>query len=388
MRCTRCSTDKLSIEFPQSPITDACEHIPTNCLRCLSARFKASSVVPGYTGKTCPECHMPLSDRDWIRFMEAIQDSDFVVDMAKIGVVTGARGVSPSIASHSTAGPLASYLGSVNNLPSSMDGVFYVVLLTGENFSFSLNAIRSVQALKIALQTKTKVEPLKQKLIFEGKDLDEYPQNSLAAYGIGSGSYVQLIIVLYAITPTSKIRNVIFRLYWGYPAHGADYLDGTCLVFQNPPKETVLFDFGHREQPSLPYIHHSGDIMRPTQGHHEIIADLANLPQDVQHLYFVLSAWKSPTIGHFPNPSFQMFDREKPTKQLCQYCIGKAANSQAVILCCVSRTRQGWEVKVDGRLSAGNASNYPPIINTIGINVNAPLISNANAPFILMLTSH
>ncbi|RUP51298.1 hypothetical protein BC936DRAFT_148834, partial [Jimgerdemannia flammicorona] len=315
MRCTRCSTDKLSIEFPQSPITDACEHIPTNCLRCLSARFKASSVVPGYTGKTCPECHMPLSDRDWIRFMEAIQDSDFVVDMAKIGVVTGARGVSPSIASHSTAGPLASYLGSVNNLPSSMDGVFYVVLLTGENFSFSLNAIRSVQALKIALQTKTKVEPLKQKLIFEGKDLDEYPQNSLAAYGIGSGSYVQLIIVLYAITPTSKIRNVIFRLYWGYPAHGADYLDG----------------------------------------HHEIIADLANLPQDVQHLYFVLSAWKSPTIGHFPNPSFQMFDKEKPTKQLCQYCIEKAANSQAVILCCVSRTRQGWEVKVDGRLSAGNA---------------------------------
>lgn len=100
-------------------------------------------------------------------------------------------------------------------------------------------------------------------------------------------------------------------------------------------------------------------------GHHNIVVDVTNLPLDVRQLYFVLSAWNSPTIRYYPNPSFQMFDAQRPTEQLCHYSISNAADSQAVILACVSRTARGWQVTAHGRLSAGNANNYEPIKATI-----------------------
>src|SRR5438270_14005533 len=63
---------------------------------------------------------------------------------------------------------------------------------------------------------------------------------------------------------------------------------------------------------------------------HEV--NIVDLPQDVRQLYFVLSSWISPSIKHFVKPTFQLFDLERPTEQLCKYEIAKAGNSQAVVL--------------------------------------------------------
>ena len=83
-------------------------------------------------------------------------------------------------------------------------------------------------------------------------------------------------------------------------------------------------------------------------------------------LYFILSAYSSPNIGCYPNPSFKMFDPSNPDVQLCSYTIQSAATSQAVIMCVVERNDGGsWNIFEIGKLSDGNALNYLPIMNTI-----------------------
>lgn len=88
----------------------------------------------------------------------------------------------------------------------------------------------------------------------------------------------------------------------------------------------------------------------------------------VTKLYFILSSWNSPNIGHFPNPSFRMYDSSTPNINLCTYSIQQAASSQAVIMCCVGKNNLdgSWAVYEIGKLSAGNAKNYVPIEHTIG----------------------
>ena len=55
--------------------------------------------------------------------------------------------------------------------------------------------------------------------------------NTLQDYNIGPGSHIQLIVVDRGdhglIGPV-----LIFDLFWGYPASGKDYLDGSCLVYK------------------------------------------------------------------------------------------------------------------------------------------------------------
>ena len=91
------------------------------------------------------------------------------------------------------------------------------------------------------------------------------------------------------------------------------------------------------------------------------MAQLDKLPAEITQLYFVLSSFKSPTIGHFPNSSYKMVDVTQPDKALCSYQLKRAANSQAVIMCCVSRDNQVWKVIEIGRLSQGSTGNYDPI---------------------------
>lgn len=78
----------------------------------------------------------------------------------------------------------------------------------------------------------------------------------------------------------------------------------------------------------------------------------------------MLSAFNG-KIRDFRNPSFQMFDNQRPDELLCQYRIADAGDSQAVILACVSRCEQGWKATAVGRLSSGNAKDYEPILCTI-----------------------
>jgi stress response protein SCP2 len=115
-------------------------------------------------------------------------------------------------------------------------------------------------------------------------------------------------------------------------------------------------------------MRHSSDDMDDAnkRGHQNITAKLDKLPPEVTQLYFVLSSYTSPTIGHFKTPGFKLIDETQPDKPLCTYQLEQATESQAVIMCCISRVGQGmWQVIQVGKLSKGNVNDYDPIEQSI-----------------------
>lgn len=176
---------------------------------------------------------------------------------------------------------------------------------------------------------------------------------------------IHLMIVLYAIP--QNFDHVIFDLFWGYPSSGKDFLDASCLLFSGKSHVgTVDYSRPNRIF-SGNSIRHSGDVMDDYSriGHHTIEVRLKTIPANVTHLYFTLSAWNSPTIAHFPNPSLRFFEASDKQKNLCETRFTHARHSQAVIMCSVRRLPNGWKIFESGKLSAGNAGNYKPLIATL-----------------------
>jgi len=182
-------------------------------------------------------------------------------------------------------------------------------------------------------------------------------------YNIKPFHTIHLMVLLYAIP--SHFNHVIFDLFWGYPAHGCDYLDASCLVFTGKTYNSVI-DYRHCSFLNNS-VWHSGDVMDPLnrKGHHTIEVRLKELPVSVTHLFFALSAWQSPTIAHYPNPSLKFFEASDKSKDLCSTTFTHARHSQAVIMCYVARTGAQWKIFECGKLSAGNAANYSSLISTI-----------------------
>ncbi|PKC60127.1 hypothetical protein RhiirA1_491260 [Rhizophagus irregularis] len=216
----------------------------------------------------------------------------------------------------------------------------YVVLLNGQKYAFQYNQVKNISELRKEIKKKLSVdEESKQKLIYKGVELQDQVITpcTLQYYEIEPGSHIQLIIVLY----TESIKSLIFDSFWGYPANGTqDYLEGSCLLYIGD----VLFrkyDYISAFYPSFPHIKHSGALMDNTnkRGHQRITAKLDKLPPEITQLYFVLSSFKSPTIGHFKAPSFKLIDETQP-EPLCSYQLEQAAESQAIIICCISRVGQ------------------------------------------------
>lgn len=185
----------------------------------------------------------------------------------------------------------------------------------------------------------------------------------LEDYNVQPFATVHLMILLYAIP--QNFNHVIFDLFWGYPSRGMDYLDASCLIFSGK-SHIATVDYNHRRYNS-DAVKHSGDVMDRVKriGHHTIEVHLKDIPSNVTHLYFTLSAWNSPTIAHYPNPSLKFFEASNKQKDLCKTTFTHACNSQAVIMCSVSRSGGQWRIFESGKLSAGNAKDYSPLIKTI-----------------------
>ncbi|CAG8501012.1 513_t:CDS:2 [Scutellospora calospora] len=345
MKCSQCKLEKLSKEFPPTTITEKCQHISSLCLRCLITQIDK---VQNKQQAKCPECQSVINPQEMKALNLAWEKAPFKIDVESIGRVH------PPIVQLPEGG--------------SLKGDFYIVMLNGQKVTMKLEENKTVIALRGSVNKQLRVNQTKQKLIYRGKELEDTQQNrasTLADYGIGPGSHIQLIVVLYSITRAESIKSLTFDLSWGYPVNGAqDYLDGSCLLYAG---DTFWrkYDYASVYYPSFPHMRHSGDVMDNTRrtGSQRITAKLDQLPPEVTQLYFVLSSWKSPTIGHFQRPSFKLFDETQPDKDLCNYTLGEAANSQAVIMCCVSRVGNTgmWQVIRIGKLSAGNANDYDPI---------------------------
>lgn len=185
---------------------------------------------------------------------------------------------------------------------------------------------------------------------------------TLSDHGVKPNSTICLVICLFSIP--DNFDDVVFDLYWGYPYQKTDFLDASCLIFNGTTLQKVV-DYNHRHATA---IRHSGDVMDNVHriGHHTINVSLKNIPSNVTHLFFTLSAWNSPNIAQYPNPSLKFYDATKPGKDLCKTTFHHARNSQAVVMCSVSRNSQGrWEIFESGQLSAGNAKNYSSLVSTI-----------------------
>lgn len=200
-------------------------------------------------------------------------------------------------------------------------------------------------------------------------------------------STIQLVKLLYAIP--QNIDKVVFDLNWEYPEDAKvlegnekrDYLDASCLMFEGE-KCVRTIDFVQKNPLMLALlkkhkgikqkewgVKHSGDRMddRKRIGHHLIDVSIQDIPEEVTNLFFVLSAWNSPTISRYPNPSLTFYESSNPGVDLCSTTFTHASDHSAVIMCSLSRTRNGWVVYENGQTSNGNAKDYDPIKSTIEI---------------------
>ncbi|CAG8447983.1 12480_t:CDS:2 [Ambispora leptoticha] len=328
MKCSACQVDKLTNEFPPTRVTDKCEHISNLCLRCLIAKVEKQSPS---TKSRCVECDSPMNDKEKEFIITSWKTATFKLD-------------------HEIDHLSQNLHNKIDGENIPKNGHLYVVLLNGHKLKLDLAKVPTVLALKKQIHL----------------ELGDY-QSKLSSYGIRNDSHVQLIVVLYSISEAESIQSLVFDLNWGFPASGQDYLDGTCMVYGGV-ELLKIFDYGHVNHQDFPDMKHSGDVIDSAnqRGSHQITAKLDKLPGNVTHLYFILSAWNCDTIGKFKTPMFKMCDESRPDKQLCDYTLKDAANSQAVIMCYVRRAEDGtWQVIQVGRLSRGNAKNYQPIRDTI-----------------------
>jgi len=171
--------------------------------------------------------------------------------------------------------------------------------------------------------------------------------------------------ILYSI---SALNSVVLDLYWGFPPPlpgflAGDYLDATCLAYAGNQYQFIV-DYDHRAYYG---IVHSGDIMdgNKKEGHHTIKINLKEMPSKITSLFFTLSAYYSNNIALFQKPSVKLFDPLNQNKELCKYSIESVGDSQAVIMCYISRRAGGWKVFVVDQRCNGNAKNYAPIVTKI-----------------------
>ena len=184
---------------------------------------------------------------------------------------------------------------------------------------------------------------------------------TLQDYGVQPFSTLHLIVILYEIS--ESLDQVIFDLFWGYPRKGCDYLDASVLMYSGKFCKGIV-DF---EDQIFSGVTHSGDVMDESRrrGHHTINVKLKGLPAAVDKLFFTLSAWNSPNISKFKNPSLRFFNAKEPNKQLCSDRMHHAAYSQAIIMCSLCKINHTWKVFSLRTPSAGNAKDYSPLKQTI-----------------------
>ncbi|KAH3751719.1 hypothetical protein DPMN_186288 [Dreissena polymorpha] len=251
--------------------------------------------------------------------------------------------------------------------PPNGKDVLTVSLLTGQSFTLPFDQNMEVLDLKLRVQNEFKHNVNKQKLLYREKKLKDHLKNGLRArlsdVGVQPNSTILLVVLLVAIP--ENINDVVFDLNWGYPSHGRDFLDATCFMF-NGSTYYCLCNF--KIKAPCDAIRHSGDVMddEHKKGHHTMNVSLKDLPPTVTHLFFTLSAYKSPIISRFPNTSLQFYEAANPSKDLCKTTFHHAGAFQAVIMCSLSRGEYGkWEIFEFGKCSEGNEENYEPLITTI-----------------------
>ena len=351
MICHLCGKDKLSDEFPDEHLTEECvrQHALLHCLRCVTRSVRDH--------QKCSQCDVQVTE-DNMKYGEYVQTLKFLFPSVASGdeVNTGIQSLSP------TTDDPTSYL--------------VITTLSGESVTLPYNADQTIAHLKNVVEQELKAPFNKQSLLYNGIELKTRGQNNavlkLKDHNVQPNSRIYLLVLLYAIP--DEFDDVIFDLFWGYPDsllltsanYGRDYLDASVLLYSGS-KFVDVIDFSNKSSKLCSGVEHSGDRMDDTKrlGHHTIDVSIKSLPTHIDKLVFILSAWRSPNISKFRNPSLRFFDAKFPDVQLCSDEMSEVADSQAIIMCCLTNKENVWQVFSLKHLSAGNALNYEPLKRNI-----------------------
>ncbi|PFX18305.1 uncharacterized protein LOC111339739 [Stylophora pistillata] len=333
MFCKGCRQEKLRREFPFETLTEECDHAPLHCLRCVTHSVKNAS--------KCPQCSQDVA-ADNPRYCEFVETLERLFPD------------SPHLLLETTYDA-----SQETNLTIS------IVMLGGDCTVLQYHPDMTVRDLKISVGKRLGYLPEKQRLLYKDMELKSCANSRLLTledYNVEPFSTLYLIILLYAIP--DALNEVVFDLFWGYPPSRCDFLDASVLIYNRSSLQGIV-DFSRR---SFVGVAHSGDVMDHVKriGHHTINVKLKDFPSNIDKLFFTLSAWNSPNISSYLNPSLRFFDAKKPNKQLCSDQMEHAAYSQAIIMCSLSKIDGVWNVFSLRTLSAGNAKNYLPLQQTIG----------------------
>ena len=184
---------------------------------------------------------------------------------------------------------------------------------------------------------------------------------TLDDYHIPSGATIHLMIVLFAIP--EDLDHVIFDIYWRVPAHvRCDFLDASCFLYDSNHQYLGVIDYANERNEGGAVLH-SGDSMDRVRriGQHRVEVRLKGMPGNVSYLVFALSAWNSKKIGLFEEPSLRFYEAGNIFKHLCEKKLSTNIEKQAVIVCCVYRTKDHWTIFESGTECDGNTDAYDNI---------------------------
>jgi hypothetical protein len=144
-------------------------------------------------------------------------------------------------------------------------------------------------------------------------------------------------------------------------------LDPQCEDHRRLMQEAYPAGLRHMWSGVRSAVRHSGDVLDDgvACGKHAVQVDLDLLPQSISHLFFVLSAYKSEALTCFSDFSVHFLNAEFPEHRLTRCEIDISDSAQANIACYLSKASGPWVLERVSTASAGNVSNYDPIIKTI-----------------------
>lgn len=252
----------MSSEFP-SEMPEKCDHIVNVCLQCVTEALKVRMV--------CPHCTQVVTDKERLRFIK-----EYRCFLAE-GPEEGREESGPGLANVT------------------------IGLFDGSSFDIKTVPNETVLGLKQKIFREMSYDLRKQELVFKGIDLED--SNQLDHYKIRTGSLIQLSIVMLRVKST---QNLSFLSEWSWEDDGKDFLDGSCLVYDESHKVKCILDWKTHTHTDAPGVEHQGDKNmneKEKKGYSQIDVILSRLPSNIHYLYFLLSTYVSDDISKFKHPA-------------------------------------------------------------------------------------
>jgi stress response protein SCP2 len=345
MQCGTCAAIKLSTQFLQEPISDTCKelHYHNICLKCLVAHFENTPQCP------VADCNAPVSPER----IEVLKKKCERADPCLPEVIQ-------QVAFHHAQGS-----GTSSSPAQGAATTINVSLLNGTTIPTPYSPTLTVDELKRNLQRVTGVEIAKQKLVFNHNIIRG--QSTMKSLGIAPPASILLVIQMIAILPDMK--KITFDLGWEYDSTKPQFLDGSCFAFKKTDEAEICdcLTYDKRTSAKLgPGIEHSGDSMEFSRrkGHHYIKIDLGTIDPAVTKMYFCLSTYKEESLSFFTRTSVSVYEDSHPNEILSEFNIA-AATTESVVMCCLSRYDNEWQVEQIGVGCKGKVANSKEMFDAI-----------------------